>query len=79
VDADRREFEAHLGECPSCRDAVTKLSGMPTLLSLLDRDEVAAIDEHDQVSSSAAVPEAGVAGGCAVWRAAGSRNVTQAR
>ena len=53
-DADRREFEAHLGECPLCRDAVTELSGMPTLLSLLDRDEVAAIDEHDRVSSSAA-------------------------
>ena len=35
-DADRREFEAHLGECPSCRDAVTELSGMPAVLSLLD-------------------------------------------
>ncbi len=47
-EADRREFEAHLGECPSCRDAVTELSGMPALLSLLDRDEFA--DEDDPVA-----------------------------
>jgi AAA ATPase domain/Putative zinc-finger len=45
---DRREFDAHLGECPSCRDAVTELSGMPALLSLLDRDEVT--DEDDPVA-----------------------------
>ncbi len=47
-DVDRREFEAHLGECPSCRDAVTELSGMPALLSLMDRDEVT--DEDDPVA-----------------------------
>ena len=34
-EVDRSEFEAHLGECASCRDAVTELSGMPALLSLL--------------------------------------------
>ena len=45
---DRREFEAHLGECRACRDAVTELSGMPALLSLLDRDEV--IDEDDPIA-----------------------------
>jgi AAA ATPase domain/Putative zinc-finger len=45
---DRREFDAHLGECRACRDAVTELSLMPALLSLLDRDEV--IDEDDPVA-----------------------------
>lgn len=45
---DRREFEVHIAECPSCREAVTELSGMPALLSQLDRDEVAAINEADQ-------------------------------
>ena len=45
---DWREFEAHLEECRTCRDAVTELSGMPALLSLLDRDEV--IDEDDPIA-----------------------------
>ncbi len=45
---DRCEFEAHLGECPSCRDAVTELSGVPALLALLDRDEVT--DENDPIA-----------------------------
>jgi hypothetical protein len=45
---DRREFDAHLGECRACRDAVTELSGMPALLSLLDRDEVT--DKDDPVA-----------------------------
>ena len=42
---DRREFEAHLADCPACREAVADLSGVPALLSQLDRDEVAAIGE----------------------------------
>ncbi len=37
---DRREFDAHLGECPACREGVTELSGVPALLSLLDLDEM---------------------------------------
>ena len=45
--ADRREFEAHMADCPSCREAVAQLSGMPALLSRLDRSEVAAINESD--------------------------------
>lgn len=45
--ADRREFEAHLLECPSCRAAVADLSGMPALLSQLDRGELAAIEQAD--------------------------------
>jgi anti-sigma factor RsiW len=48
--ADRREFEAHMVDCPSCREAVAQLSGMPALLSRLDRNEVAAINESDHTS-----------------------------
>ena len=43
--AERREFETHMAHCPPCREAVADLSGVPALLSQLDRDEVAAIDE----------------------------------
>ena len=42
--AERREFEAHMTDCPLCGSAVGELSGMPALLSQLDRDEMAAID-----------------------------------
>jgi anti-sigma factor RsiW len=42
--SDRREFEAHMAECPQCREAVADLSGVPALLSQLDRAEVAAMD-----------------------------------
>lgn len=41
--ADRREFEAHMSGCASCRAAVGELSGMPALLSQLDDDQIAAI------------------------------------
>jgi anti-sigma factor RsiW len=44
--AERREFEAHLTDCPLCGSAVGELSGMPALLSQLDRDELAAIDDR---------------------------------
>ncbi|MGA7131929.1 MAG: zf-HC2 domain-containing protein [Mycobacterium sp.] len=44
--AERREFEAHLTDCPLCGSAVRELSGMPALLSQLDRDELAAIDDR---------------------------------
>ena len=54
--ADRREFEAHLGGCVRCREAVAELSGMPALLSRLDRDEVAAIAEGDAASETPALP-----------------------
>jgi anti-sigma factor RsiW len=42
--ADRHEFEAHLSGCPRCGQAVAELSGMPALLSKLDRDTVASIN-----------------------------------
>jgi anti-sigma factor RsiW len=48
--ADRREFEAHLSVCPSCTQAVAELSGMPALLSKLDSETVAGINEADQTA-----------------------------
>jgi len=51
--ADRREFEAHLGGCISCREAVTELTTTSPLLSLLDYEQVSAADTD---SSSAAPP-----------------------
>ncbi len=49
--AERREYEAHLTSCKSCREAVAELSGMPALLSQLSRDDVAAIDEGGHAST----------------------------
>jgi anti-sigma factor RsiW len=43
--AERREFEAHLADCPLCRNGVGELNGMPALLSQLGRDECSAIDD----------------------------------
>jgi anti-sigma factor RsiW len=53
--ADRREFEMHMASCPACRQAVAELSGVPALLSQLDRETVAAINESGPPSS--ATPE----------------------
>jgi anti-sigma factor RsiW len=50
--ADRREFEGHMADCPSCRYAVAELSGTPALLSQLDRNCVAAISEADHTSGA---------------------------
>ena len=44
--AERREFEAHLADCPLCPSAVGELSCMPALLSQLDRALLAAIDDR---------------------------------
>jgi anti-sigma factor RsiW len=46
---ERREFETHLADCPLCRSAVGELTGMPALLSQLDRDELAAIENGSRV------------------------------
>jgi hypothetical protein len=43
--SERREFEAHMATCPSCRAAVSELSGIPALLAQLDAKEVEALDE----------------------------------
>jgi hypothetical protein len=44
-DVDRRKYEAHLRGCPSCRQSVDELSGMPALLGQLTVDEVTVIDD----------------------------------
>lgn len=44
---DRREYEAHLAECPACRDAVAELAGMPGLLAGVEPVEVLALDVVD--------------------------------
>ena len=46
---ERWEFEAHMSDCPLCRSEVGELIGMPALLSQLDRDEFAAIDNRSRV------------------------------
>ncbi|MCV7386339.1 anti-sigma factor family protein [Mycolicibacter longobardus] len=43
--ADRREFEAHLAVCRQCRSAVAEISGVPALLSQLDGNTMAAIND----------------------------------
>ncbi len=53
---ERREFEAHMAGCLSCREAVGELSGMPALLSRLDGDEVAAMAEADHTSEGPSLP-----------------------
>lgn len=53
--ADRREFEEHMAHCGPCREAVADLSGVPALLSRLDRDEVAAIGSGPSAPATPAV------------------------
>jgi len=55
--SDRREFESHMAGCPACREAVADLSGVPALLSQLDRSEVAAMNESGHPGSLPATPE----------------------
>jgi carotenoid cleavage dioxygenase-like enzyme len=52
-DADRREFEAHLDGCTPCRQAVSELTAISPLLSVLDYEQVVA---PDGVNGSADVP-----------------------
>lgn len=42
--AERREYEAHLAGCATCRAAVAELAGMPGLLAQLPPGEVLAMD-----------------------------------
>src|SRR5947209_18193853 len=50
--SDRREFESHMAGCQACREAVADLSGVPALLSQLDREQVAAMDESGRTTES---------------------------
>lgn len=54
--ADRREFEAHIADCKSCRDAVAEVSGMPGLLSRLSHDDVAVIGACDASGGASLTP-----------------------
>jgi hypothetical protein len=54
-ESDRREFEAHLAQCPACRDAVSEISGMPALLALVDIDDV--VDDGDSIASRPPLPQ----------------------
>jgi carotenoid cleavage dioxygenase-like enzyme len=56
-DADRREFEAHLEGCTSCRGAVTELTAISPLLSLLDYDQVVAPDGADESAAAPPCPD----------------------
>jgi hypothetical protein len=53
--ADRQEFDAHLEHCRACRDAVSEISGLPALLSLLDPNDVA--DGADLVAARPPLPQ----------------------
>jgi anti-sigma factor RsiW len=55
---DWREFEAHMAGCPPCRQAVAELSGIPAMLSQLDRNDIAAINEADQPFVASEMPPA---------------------
>lgn len=78
--ADRREFEAHISGCPSCREAVGELGGIPALLSQLDGDQMAAIASDDDVPETPQLrPEVLTSLLAAVrWRRRRSRLVTWA-
>ncbi|MFZ0832427.1 MAG: zf-HC2 domain-containing protein [Mycobacterium sp.] len=54
--AERRDFEAHMGTCKPCRQAVAEISGMPALLSHLDKHDVAAIDEQGDAGTAPDAP-----------------------
>ena len=43
---DRREYEDHLAGCARCGSAVAELSGMPGLLSMLELDDVIALENE---------------------------------
>lgn len=46
---ERHDYETHLGSCASCRDAVGKISGIPGLLAMMDRDDIASLDRDQPV------------------------------
>ncbi|GAA2244250.1 zf-HC2 domain-containing protein [Herbiconiux moechotypicola] len=44
---ERRRFEEHLDDCPSCQAAVAELAGMPSMLSLLTNEQAVALDADE--------------------------------
>ncbi|MDT5173417.1 MAG: hypothetical protein QOG37_668, partial [Mycobacterium sp.] len=55
--AEWREFEEQMADCASCRRAVGELSGVPALLSQLDRDELVAIGNPGSDGSGPLLPD----------------------
>ena len=55
--AERREYENHLSGCKSCRTAVAELSGMPALLALVDRDDMARAEDEAAIEPPPLRPE----------------------
>jgi anti-sigma factor RsiW len=55
--AEWREFEEQMADCASCRRAVGELSGVPALLSQLDRDELVAIGNPGSDGSGLLLPD----------------------
>jgi anti-sigma factor RsiW len=76
--AERREFEEHMADCPLCGSAVSGLSGIPALLSQLDRGEVAAIGEVERIGVEQFPPDELLPKllGNVTWRRRRSRIVT---
>jgi hypothetical protein len=55
--AERREFEEHLANCPSCQAAVAELAALPGLLAKLPPDDAAMLSLADEtVAGSAETP-----------------------
>jgi len=54
--ADRREFEAHLVRCGSCRDSVTELTAISPMLSLLNYGQVVEADTADDSTAAPPLP-----------------------
>jgi anti-sigma factor RsiW len=72
---DRRKFEAHIAGCASCRDAVAELSGVPALLSRVDRDPPAVLNPDLSSSLLAAVNGRRRRRHLITWTAAGAAAV----
>ena len=47
---ERRDFEAHLAECPACEEQVAEFAGLPGLLSRLPADDLSAVLEGEDPS-----------------------------
>ncbi|WP_280385399.1 anti-sigma factor family protein [Nocardia wallacei] len=62
--AERLEYEAHLAQCPRCREAVAELAGMPGLLGRVDTEvALALVDPAPGSSSGNGAEGAGPGGG----------------
>ena len=48
---------AQMADCPLCRSAIGELSGIPALLSQLDRDALAAIEAADRIGEEPLLPD----------------------